>query len=176
MGGAVANDGGLLLEMSRFDQVHVNRQDSVAVVGAGARMKNIHQRLAENGLALKTFPSNLGGTLAGWFSTGGLGLNSFKYGAVKEQIRALSAILPRGEHVRFHDDGRLDVLEVESSKQRLTPEAAESWLQERNYPPLRLHDMAGTEGQFGILLTFTVDVIALPRLRPVFFEFLEHRE
>ena len=176
MGGAVPNNGGLLLEMSRFDQVQGDRADTVAVIGSGARLKTIHNRLAELGLALKTYPSNLGGTFAGWFSTGGLGLNSFKYGPVQEQVRAVSVILPRGEHVRFHDDGRLDVLDAESAKQRLTPEAAEAWLKSQGYPPLRLQDLAGTEGQFGILLTFTVDVIPLPRSRAVYFEFASEVE
>jgi ferredoxin len=44
-------------------------------------------------------------------------------------------------------------------------------MDEHGYPALRLHDLAGTEGQFGILLTFTMDVIPLPRLRPAFFTF-----
>jgi FAD/FMN-containing dehydrogenase/ferredoxin len=171
MGGAVPNDGGLLLDMSRFDQVQVDAPDGIAVVGAGARFKQIHEKLARHGLALRTYPSNLGGTLAGWFSTGGLGLNSFKHGALQSQVRALSVVLPRGEHVRFHDDGRLDLLGPEAKAQRLTPEQGEGWLQSRRYPLLRLQDLAQTEGQFGVLLTFTVDVAPRPTHTPFFFEF-----
>ena len=169
MGGAVPNDGGLLLELSRFDQVQVDRQGGVAVVGAGARLKSIHARLAADGVALKTYPSNLGGTLAGWFSAGGLGLNSFKHGPVQSQVRALSMVLPRGEHVRFHDDGRLDVHEPGS--RRLTPEEAEAWMKQQGYPPLHLQDLAQTEGQFGVILTLSMAVQPLPRLVPFFFEF-----
>ncbi|MFQ5600874.1 MAG: FAD-binding protein [Candidatus Krumholzibacteriia bacterium] len=176
MGGAVPNDGGLLLEMSRFDEVRVDSKDRVAVIGAGVRLKQIHDKLAREGLALKTYPSNLGGTLAGWFSAGGLGLNSFKYGPIQDQVRAVSAVLPRGEHVRFHDDGRLDVHGPGERSQRFTPEAAEEWLEKHGYPALRLHDLAQTEGQFGVLLNFTVDVHPLPRMKPFYFEFEEDSE
>jgi FAD/FMN-containing dehydrogenase/ferredoxin len=170
MGGAVPANGGLLLEMSRFDQIQIDAKDGMAVIGAGARMKDIHARLAAHGLALKTYPSNLGGTLAGWFCTGGLGLNTFKHGAIQNQVRALAVVLPRGENVRFHDDGRIDA-QVADGHQRLTPENAEAWLAERGYPPLRLQDFAQTEGQFGILHTFTVETIPLPEFRPFYFEF-----
>ncbi len=176
MGGAVPNDGGLLLEMSRFDEIQVDRLAAVAVIGAGARLKQIHRVLAAQGLALKTYPSNLGGTLAGWFSAGGLGLNSFKYGAVQNQVRALSVVLPRGQHVRFHDDGRLDVLGPDEPALRLTPEQAELWLREHRYPVLRLADLAQSEGQFGVLLQLTMDVVPLPQHAPFFFEFDEDVE
>ena len=176
MGGAVPNDGGLLLDMSRFDQIQTDARDRVAVVGAGARFKQIHATLAKAGLALKTYPSNLGGTLAGWFSAGGLGLNAFKYGRVQNQVRALSAVLPRGEHVRFHDDGRLDVLAADDKAQRFTPEAAEVWFAARGYPALRLGDLAQTEGQLAVLLTFTIEVIPLPQMRPFYFEFADDIE
>jgi FAD/FMN-containing dehydrogenase/ferredoxin len=169
LGGAVPNDGGLLLEMSRFDHVVVDRTDGVAVIGAGARFARIHAQLAAEGLALKTFPSNLGGTLAGWFSAGGLGLNGFAHGNVSQQVRALTMVLPRGEHVRFHDDGRLDVLSPQSK--RLTPEESGAWLETRGYPAMRLADLAQREGQLGVILSLSVEVQPLPAPVPFFFEF-----
>lgn len=169
LGGAVPNDGGLLLEMSRFDLVVVDRADGVAVIGAGARFQRIHALLTAEGLALKTFPSNLGGTLAGWFSAGGLGLNGFAHGNVSRQVRALTMVLPRGEHVRFHDDGRLDVLSPQS--RRLGPEEAGEWLATRGYPALRLADLAQSEGQFGIILTLSVEVQPVCSPVPFYFEF-----
>lgn len=169
MGGAVPNDGGLLLDMARFDEIHVDARDAVATIGAGARFKQIHARLAEAGFALKSYPSNLGGTLAGWFSAGGLGLNSFKHGPVQAQVKALSTVLPAGEHVRFHADGRLDVLSPEAA--RLDAEAARAWFESRGYPPLVLGDLAQTAGQLGVILTLSVDVQPLPRWTSFYFEF-----
>src|SRR5438876_662306 len=111
MGGAVPNDGGLTLDLSRLDGVEIGAPAGVCVVGAGARLRTIHLRLAERGLALRVYPSNLGGTLAGWFVTGGIGMNAFGNGRALASVRAADVLLPSGEHLRFHDDGRLDVPE-----------------------------------------------------------------
>jgi FAD/FMN-containing dehydrogenase/ferredoxin len=168
MGGAVPNHGGLVLEMSRFESIQIDKADRVAVIGAGARLKSIHALLAAEGLALATYPSNLGGTLAGWFSAGGLGLNSFKHGPVQDQTRALSIVLPRGEHVRFHHDGRLDALSPEHK--RFTKAEAERWLEEQGYGGLRFENLAQSEGQFGVITTLTMQVQDLPRFVPFYLE------
>src|SRR5207249_3805300 len=73
------------------------------------RLRTLHERLAELGLALEVYPSNLGGTLAGWFATGGIGLNAFVHGRALDSVLAADLLLPSGEHLRFHADGRLDV-------------------------------------------------------------------
>src|SRR5437867_1863064 len=62
MGGAVPNDGGLTLDLTRLDQVDLDDAAGVVVVGAGARLRAIHRRLAQAGVALRVYPSNLGGT------------------------------------------------------------------------------------------------------------------
>ena len=78
-------------------------------MGAGARLRRVHRVLARRGLALPVYPSNLGATLAGWLATGGAGLNAFGPGSVLDIVRAADVVLPDGELVRFHADGRLDV-------------------------------------------------------------------
>src|SRR5215813_12740180 len=88
MGGAVPNEGGLTLDLSRLDEIEVDAAAGVCVVGAGARLRAIHQRLAQHQLALRVYPSNLGGTLAGWFATGGVGLNAFEHGRALDSVRA----------------------------------------------------------------------------------------
>jgi FAD/FMN-containing dehydrogenase len=109
MGGAVPNDAGLTLDLSRLDEIEIDAAAGVCVVGAGARLRAIHRRLAERNLALRVYPSNLGGTLAGWFATGGVGLNAYANGRALDSVRAADVVLPAGEHVRLHDDGRVDV-------------------------------------------------------------------
>src|SRR5439155_13754828 len=126
MGGAVPNDAGLTLDLSRLDGIEVNALDRVCVIGAGARLRTVHQRLAARGLALKCYPSNLGGTLAGWFVTGGIGLNAYGRGRALDSVRAADLLLPAGEHIRFHDDGRLDVPDSGPHGHRRTVPGAES--------------------------------------------------
>jgi len=157
MGGSVPNDGGLTLDASRLDGIDVDAADGVCVVGAGVRLRAVHARLAQEGLALKTYPSNLGGTLAGWFVTGGIGMNAFGRGRALDGVRAADVLLPSGEHVRFHDDGRLDVPDG-ARRKTLAAAEAPAWFRERETEPIALADLAGSEGIFGLLLHLTVRI------------------
>src|SRR5437773_3925519 len=96
MGGSVPNDGGLTLDLSRLDTIEIDTSAGVCVVGAGARLKTIHARLAARELALSVYPSNLGGTLAGWFATGGIGMNAYGRGRARDNVRAADVLLPAG--------------------------------------------------------------------------------
>src|SRR5580765_5398512 len=164
MGGAVPNDAGLTLDLSRLDEIEIDAAAGVCVVGAGARMRTIHRRLAEANLALRVYPSNLGGTLAGWFATGGVGLNAFANGRALDSVRAADVVLPAGEHVRLHDDGRVDV--PEGGHRRTLAETGEiaAWFRSFGYEPLTLADFARSEGVLGVLVRLTVRVEARPTI------------
>ena len=163
MGGAVPNDAGLTLDLSRLDAVEIDADAGACVVGAGARLRTVHQKLAEAGLALKVYPSNLGGTLAGWFATGGIGLNAFGRGRAHDSVLAADVLLPSGEHVRFHADGRLDVPDGRHRK-TLPALASPTWFVAHGVEPITLADLAGSEGVLGILLALTVAVERRPEI------------
>ena len=165
MGGSVPNDGGVTLDLARLDMIDVDAASSTAIVGAGARLRHVHERLAQRGLALKVYPSNLGGTLAGWFVTGGAGLNAFSHGVAVDSVRIADVVLPNGEHVRFHADGRIDVPgEAPPHRNTLTGDAAALWFTGRGLPALTLRDFAGSEGVFGLVLHLTVVVEPLAEI------------
>jgi len=157
MGGSVPNDGGLTLDVSRLDLIEIDPSGQVAVIGAGARLRTIHKKLADRGLALGSYPSNLGGTLVGWFVTGGIGLNAFGRGRALDAVRVADVLLPSGEHVRFHDDGRLDVPE-DRHRRTLPADEAKRWFETHGYAPLALADLAGSEGALGLVLQVTVRI------------------
>ena len=158
MGGSVPNDGGLTLDVSRLDEIRIDESEGVCVVGAGARLRAVHTALAGQGLALRVYPSNLGGTLAGWFATGGVGMNAFGDGVALDHVEAAEVLLPSGEHVRFHKDGRLDVAGEAGGRKPLEGEPAAEWFRARGWPSLALTDLAGSEGAFGLVLQLTVRV------------------
>jgi glycolate oxidase len=164
MGGSVPNEGGLTLDLSRLDQIDLDAEDNVVVVGAGARMRTLHKRLAEEGLALRVYPSNLGGTLIGWFVTGGIGMNAFGSGRALDSVRAADVLLPAGEHVRFHDDGRLDVPDEGPKRKTLPATESEGWFVAHGYKPMGLADLAGSEGVLGLVLRLAVAVVPRPEI------------
>lgn len=157
MGGAVPNDAGLTLDLSRLDHVDLDAAGGVCVLGAGARLRTVHQKLAERGFMLPLYPSNLGGTFAGWFVTGGIGLNAYSHGKAASAVRAADLLLPSGEHLRLHDDGRLDVPDG-AKRKTLTADESVAWFRARGHEPISLADLAGSEGVFGLLVQLTVAV------------------
>jgi FAD/FMN-containing dehydrogenase/ferredoxin len=166
LGGAVANEGGLVLDLAHLDKADIDPTGEVCVVGAGARLRRVHRVLARRGLALPVYPSNLGATLAGWFATGGAGLNAFGPGQVLDIVRAADVVLPSGELVRFHADGRLDVAAPSSGHghREVAPDQAEAWFAERGLAPFGLADLAGSEGVLGVVTQLVVSVGRRPEI------------
>jgi FAD/FMN-containing dehydrogenase/ferredoxin len=132
MGGAVPADGGVVLDLTRLDEVTVDRSDGVAVLGAGARFRIAHATLAREDRALRVYPSNLGGTFAGWLAAGGIGLNAFSPGRARDVVRWIEFVLPDGEIVRVERGGTTTT-------------------------KISLDDIAGTEGQFGVITRIAVE-------------------
>jgi hypothetical protein len=166
LGGAVPGDGGLVLDLARLDKAEIDPAGEVCVVGAGARLRAVHRALARHGLALPVYPSNLGATLAGWLATGGAGLNAFGPGRVLDIVRAADVILPGGELVRFHADGRLDVAARERAHghREVSADQAEAWFAERGLPAFSLADLAGSEGTLGVITQLVVAVGRRPEI------------
>ncbi len=173
LGGSVPCAGGLTLDVSRLDHINVDVAANVCVVGAGARMRGIHRRLAEHELALPVYSSNLGGTFAGWFVTGGLGLNAFGRRRAADIVRAADVVLPTGELVRFHTDGRLDAPggSARAGHREIPADQAEAWFHERGLLPFGLADLAGGEGLLGVVVQLVVRVGRRPDLGAFLLEF-----
>jgi len=166
LGGSVPNDGGLTLDLSRLDRVDVNPDDNVCVVGGGARLREIHTRLAAHDLALPVYPSNLGGTFAGWLVTGAIGLNAFGLGGALDIVRAADVVLPSGELVRLHADGRLDVPadEPHRSRRELPRDQREDWFRRCGLPPFGLSDLVGSEGVLGAVVQLVLTIGRRPQI------------
>lgn len=164
MGGAVPCDGGLTLDVSRLDMIDPEVADGIVVIGAGARLRDVHAKLAALGYALEVYPSNLGGTFAGWFATGGIGMNAYSNGHALHHVKSADVLLASGDSVRFHSDGRLDVRDASSHRHTIDPDASAAWFRERGLEPLTLADMAGSEGVFGLILALAVAIEPLPEI------------
>ncbi|MGQ9719036.1 MAG: FAD-binding protein [Nitrososphaerales archaeon] len=46
---------------------------------------------------MRTYPSSWFSTVGGWISTGGYGINSFKYGHIKNQVNSLRVVSYKGQ-------------------------------------------------------------------------------
>ena len=160
MGGAIPGDAGVVLDLSRLDTITFDTASGVVRIGAGVRMRPLHAALHERDRSLPLYPSNLGGTYAGWLATGGIGLNAFRHGRALDAVRSAELVLPTGDAVRILRGGELEVPGT-AERRKLTGSDAEAWLAERKLPRLQLSDLAGSEGQFGALVSIELDTVAL---------------
>ena len=157
MGGSVPSDGGVVLDLTRLDEVTLDAEARVVTLGAGARFRRVHALLAEKGVALPVYTSNLGGTFAGWFATGGIGLNAFGHGRAADAVEWIECLLPTGDAVRWRYDGRFFAWS-EGAWREHGSAAAEEWFAQRQLPALHFEDWPGSEGQLGIVTRLGVRV------------------
>src|SRR5262245_13595936 len=174
MGGSVPADGGVVLDLTRLDSVEVLVEEGIAVLGAGARFRPVHEKLAANGVAVRVAKATPGGTFAGWFATGGIGLNAFSGGRARDAVRWAEVVLLSGDVVRLFRGRDLELVVYDHSGTRFThfegPEARD-WFAERGLPPLALDDLCGTEGQLAVITRLGVETQVLPEPSCFLFSF-----
>jgi FAD/FMN-containing dehydrogenase len=97
-GGVIPTKAGIVIDLSPFRNIlALDVAQKTVTVEAGARWSDIDIAAKKQGLCLRTYPSSKFSTVGGWVSTGGCGINSFKYGHLAKQIVAMKVVTGRGE-------------------------------------------------------------------------------
>ncbi|MBZ5637795.1 MAG: FAD-binding protein [Acidobacteriia bacterium] len=133
-GGAVPTRNGIVVDFSTMARVlEIDPVARVARVEPGVRWADLAARLAPFGLAPLTTPSSRFSTVGGWAATGGLGLESFRYGALVDALLAARVATGTGRTLELRrEDGTL-------------------------------RDFVGTEGQLGLFTELALLVREIPR-------------
>lgn len=153
-GGAVPTQNGIVVDLSPLRIIlEIEPEKQFIRVQPGVRWADVATALEPYGLVPMTTPTSRFSTVAGWISTGGIGLDSYTHGSVFESVLSVRVARP---------DGTLE--ELKSSDESLK-------------------DLFGTEGQFGILTEVTLRVRPKPKHSGAFlltfnaparaFEFIE---
>ncbi|HVP38626.1 MAG TPA: FAD-binding protein [Candidatus Saccharimonadales bacterium] len=149
----------LLLDFSRVTAIGVDARRRLALVGAGARLGQVQEKLAASGLSLPSRPPDPDATLGAWLAGGGLGQRLFAHGTCVEHLRAVEAALPQGVHVRVHQDGSLDLLDDPRAEVRhLDPPQAAAWFSGAGLPHLKPADFARRAGRPGAVVSVLLEV------------------
>jgi FAD/FMN-containing dehydrogenase/ferredoxin len=143
-GGSVPVTGGIVVDTSGMDKiVSIDIQKKTARVEAGVRWADLDHELEKKGLAINTSPSSKFSTVAGWISTGGMGLNSLSKGHLSWSVLEVDIVTPDG------------------SKRTISK------------GDLMFPAVFGSEGQLGIITSATMSVREMPeKSRPhiLFFD------
>jgi len=107
--GAAIRDGGLLIDMSAFDEVEVDVPARTARVGPAVRSGALAERLAEDELA---YPSGHCGTpaFAGYMLGGGLGLNWGRWKPACYSLRGIRVVTAAGDLLVATESAHRDLL------------------------------------------------------------------
>ncbi len=132
-GGNVPTRNGIVIDCSPMMSVlEIDPEQLTIRVQPGARWADVVAKLEPYGLVPMTTPTSLFSTVAGWISTGGLGLDSYAYGSVFDAVLGVRVVRPDGT------------------------------IEELNSQSISIKNLFGTEGQFGILTEITLLVRPKP--------------
>ncbi len=100
-GGTWALDGGVTLDLKRFDSIgEVDAATRSVEVGAGVLGETLERRLNARGYTLGHFPSSIStSTVGGWLAARSAGQFSSKYGKIEDMVLSARAVLGTGERV-----------------------------------------------------------------------------
>ena len=145
LGGSIPIYGGVLIDFTGG----MNKILDIDPVGLtvtaqpGCTWKQVYEACMEKGLLLCSYPSSFpSATLAGWISTGGIGVGSYKYGSAGQNLRNLEVVMPDGTLVNTGFEKVVD----NQSAYNLT------WL------------IVGAEGTLGVISKVTLKLMPGPEV------------
>ncbi len=107
-GQAVPLQGGVLLDLSRMDQIESIDQDGVAVCRPGLRLGVLETEARKTGWELRCYPSTIAKASVGGFVAGGSGgIGSVAHGGLRDfsTVRALDVVTMEEEPRLIHHEG-----------------------------------------------------------------------
>ncbi len=141
VGGAVPLYGGVVLSTVKMNQILSYDLENLTVrVQAGVLLNDLAEDAAKQGLLYPPDPGEKFATLGGNVSTNAGGMRAVKYGATRDYVLAVTAVLPSGE-----------VLELGAPVSKTSSGYS------------LLHLMIGSEGTLGVITEMTLKLISAPK-------------
>jgi len=173
-GGALPTKGGLVVEMTRMNQIYSVDRDAMTVeVGAGIIWGKLLEDLEDEELSVAAYPSSApSSTVGGWVAAGGSGIGSTKYGGIKEQVVDIEVVLPDGEVIRTKETP-LNTFKDEDSESFFGGDVSSHWDIESGIRTSTdsTSMFADSNGALGIITKVVLKIIPLRSIRPLTISF-----
>jgi len=101
-------DGGLMIDLSRMNQVRVDTKSKTAKVGPGATLGDVDRETQKHGLAVPTGINSTTG-IAGLTLGGGFGWLSRKHGLTADNLIGVELVTASGEILRVDENAHPDL-------------------------------------------------------------------
>ena len=96
-GGCVPVHGGIVLSLERMNRIlEIDLENQMAVVEAGVTLQEFTKGAEEAGLSFPPHPGEESAMIGGLIATNAGGSRAVKYGVIRNYIRGLEVVLPRG--------------------------------------------------------------------------------
>lgn len=102
-GGVLPPKGAVVVDVSGMTRVlKVDGEAMTVRVQAAAIWQDVDKVIAQEGLALRVYPSSYpSSSVGGWLAQGGSGFGSFEYGTFKQNVVSARVVVPTGEVKEF---------------------------------------------------------------------------
>ena len=174
--GGATPEGGAVLATDAMDALAIDPARREARCGAGVALVTIQQAAREHGLFLAPAPTYDGALVGGAVSTNAAGAATFKYGAMRAAVRALTIVLADGSvldvergAVTAHDEGWFELQRVDGAVERIPvptyrdPDVPKVSAGYHASPGMDLVDLfVGAEGTLGVVVAATLALAPVP--------------
>ena len=142
-GGAVATEGGIVLDLTGLDEVvEVDEHSLTVTAQAGVNGRRLERELNERGLMLPHYPASVDlATVGGYVAARGSGVLSTRYGKIEDLVLSLRVAVPTGELI--------DTVRV--PRHAVGPDLTQLFV--------------GSEGTLGVITRATLQLAPLPAAR-----------
>ena len=107
VGGAVAVDGAIALDLTALDKIiSMDVESGLVHVEAGVFGPDLEKSVNEKGMTVGHFPQSFDlATVGGWIACRGAGQYSNRYGKIEDMVRSLTVVLANGDVVTIGGRG-----------------------------------------------------------------------
>ena len=105
MGGIAPLRRSIMADLTHLNKIlDFDEKKKTIYFEAGLRWWDLKNFLKNYSLDLYTYPTSLFSTVGGWLSTGGYGVNSFKYGHISNLVESIEVVAPKKSKKIDHQD------------------------------------------------------------------------